>query len=243
VLFTQAGKIGKERMPTFTLNEWIELLGEFYNHYGYLTVFLGTMGENTALLGLLLPGNSLALLGAVYARLGTLHLGWVILFATLGTILGYHIDYLLGRFVLARVATGWSTSRLGRRIRLAGRLRLARRLIAKHGGKAILMSHLVGQLRSFVALSAGMSRMKYRRFLGYEVVAAALWNTTFCVLGYLLASQVERLQMLIERAGWVLLGVFVLLFLAWHFVGQRIRQRMRQERREVRRRARSAALR
>jgi membrane protein DedA with SNARE-associated domain len=105
------------------------------------------------------------------------------------------------------------------------------------------MSHLVGQLRSFVALSAGMSRMKYRRFLGYEVVAAALWNTTFCVLGYLLASQVERLQMLIERAGWVLLGVFVLLFLAWHFVGQRIRQRMRQERREVRRRARSAALR
>jgi len=230
-------------MPTFTLTEWIKLLGEFYTHYGYLTVFLGTMGENTALLGLLLPGNSLALLGAVYARLGTLHLGWVILFATLGTILGYHIDYLLGRFVLARVATGWSTSRLGRRIRLAGRLRLARRLIAKHGGKAILMSHLVGQLRSFVALSAGMSRMKYRCFLGYEVVAAALWNTTFCVLGYLLASQVERLQMLIERAGWVLLGVFVLLVLAWHFVGQRIRQRVRQERREVRRRARSAALR
>ena len=85
--------------------------------------------------------------------------------------------------------------------------------------------------------------MKYRRFLGYEAVAAALWNTTFCVLGYLLASQVERLQMLIERAGWVLLGVLVLLFLAWHFVGQRIRQRMRQERREARGRARSAALR
>lgn len=230
-------------MPTFSLNEWIQVLGEFYDHYGYLTVFLATLGENTALLGLVLPGNSLALLGAVYARLGTLNLGGVILLATLGTIFGYHIDYLLGRFVLARFATRWSTSRLGRRIRLAGRLRLARRLLSKHGGKAILISHVIGQIRSFVALGAGMSRMNYLRFLGYEVVAAALWNTAFCLLGYMLAAQVNRLQMLIERAGWILLGALVLLFLAWRFVGQRIRQRIRQERRETRRRARIAALR
>ena len=229
-------------MPTLPLHEWIELLSQFYNHYGYLSVFLGTLGENTALLGLLLPGNSLALLGAVYARLGTLNLGWVIFLASLGTILGYHVDYLLGRFILTRVAAGWSTSRLGRRIRLAGRLRLARLLIAKHGGKAILMSHLAGQLRSFVALSAGMTRMNYLRFLGYELLAASLWNTAFCLLGYLLAAEVDRLQMLIERAGWILLGVLVLLFLVWHFVGRRIRQRIRQERREARRKARSAVL-
>jgi membrane-associated protein len=229
-------------MPTLSLNEWIKLLGEFYDQYGYLVVFLGTLGENTALLGLILPGNSLALLGAAYARLGTLNLGWVVLFASLGTILGYHIDYLLGRFVLARVASGWSMSRLGRHIRLAGRLRLARRLIAKHGGRAILMSHLIGQLRSFVALSAGMTRMKYRRFLGYELVAAALWNTTFCLLGYLLVAEVDRLQVLIERAGWVLLGVLLLLLLAWRFFRQHIRHRMRQKRREARRRARSAVL-
>jgi membrane protein DedA with SNARE-associated domain len=229
-------------MPTLPLHEWIELLSQFYNHYGYLSVFLGTLGENTALLGLLLPGNSLALLGAVYARLGTLNLGWVIFLASLGTILGYHVDYLLGRFILTRVAAGWSTSRLGRRIRLAGRLRLARLLIAKHGGKAILMSHLAGQLRSFVALSAGMTRMNYLRFLGYELLAASLWNTAFCLLGYLLAAEVDRLQMLIERAGWVFVGVLVLLFLAWRFFGKRMRQRIRQERRESRRRARSTVL-
>jgi membrane protein DedA with SNARE-associated domain len=229
-------------MLTFPLNEWIKLLGEFYNHYGYLTVFLGTLGENTAFLGWLLPGNSLALLGAVYARLGTLHLGWVILLASLGTICGYHIDYLFGRFILARVASGWSTSRLGRRIRLAGRLRLARMLIARHGGKAILISHLTGQLRSFVALSAGMTRMRYLRFLVYELVAASLWNTAFCSLGYLLAAEVDRLQMLIERAGWVLLSGLLLLFLAWRFFGQRMRQRLRQKHRVARHKARNSVL-
>src|SRR2546423_170335 len=172
----------------------------------------------------------------------TLSTALPVLSATLGTISGYRIDYVLGRFVLARFATRWSSSKPGRRIRLAGRLRLARQLITKHGGKAILISHLIGQVRSFVALGAGMSRMKYVRFLGYEIVAAALWNTAFCVLGYLLAAEVDRLQMLIERAGWVLLGVLVLLFLAWRFVGRRIRQRIRQERHEARRRARSAVL-
>jgi membrane protein DedA with SNARE-associated domain len=221
-------------MPSFPLDEWIKLLGEFYDQHGYLTVFLGTLGENTAFLGLFLPGNSLALLGAVYARLGTLHLGWVILLASLGTVLGYHIDYLIGRFVLTHVATRWSTSVLGRRIRLAGRLRLARMLLAKHGGKAILISHLVGHLRSFVALSAGMNRMNYRRFLGYELVAASLWNTGFCLLGYFLAAEVDRLQMLLGRVSWVIIGILVLIFLAWHFFKQRMRQRISQDRRAYR---------
>jgi membrane-associated protein len=230
-------------MPGLELQDWLKLIGEFYDRYGYLTVFLGSLGENTAFLGLLLPGNSLALLGAVYARLGTLNLGWVIFFASIGTVLGYHVDYLFGRLVLTRASSRWSASRIGRRMRLAGRLRLARILITKHGGKAILISHLIGHLRSFVALSAGMSRMNYRRFLGYELVAAAVWNTAFCLLGYLLAGEIDRLQVLIERAGWVIVGVLVLLFIAWRFLRQRVRQRIRQERREARRRASSEVLR
>ena len=230
-------------MPGLELQDWLKLIGEFYDRYGYLTVFLGSLGENTAFLGLLLPGNSLALLGAVYARIGTLNLGWVIFFASIGTVLGYHVDYLFGRLVLTRASSRWSASRIGRRMRLAGRLRLARILITKHGGKAILISHLIGHLRSFVALSAGMSRMNYRRFLGYELVAAAVWNTSFCLLGYLLAGEIDRLQVLIERAGWVIVGVLVLLFIAWRFLRQRVRQRIRQERREARRRASSEVLR
>jgi membrane-associated protein len=229
-------------MPGLELQDWLNIIGEFYDRYGYLTVFLGSLGENTAFLGLLLPGNSLALLGAVYARLGTLNLGWVIFFASIGTVLGYHVDYLFGRLVLTRASSRWSASRIGRRMRLAVRLRLARILLAKHGGKAILISHLIGHLRSFVALSAGMSRMNYRRFLGYELVAAAVWNTAFCLLGYLLAAEMDRLHVLVERAGWVIVGVLVLLFIGWRYLKQRMRQRIRQERREARRRASSEVL-
>jgi len=215
-------------MPLPTVQEWLDLLGQFYQHYGYLAVFLGTLGENTALLGFFLPGNSLALLGALCASLGTLQLGWVVFFATLGTVLGYHIDYLFGRFVLVHVASHWSAGSLGRR------MRLGRRFLKKHGGKAILISHLIGHLRSFVALSAGMSGMNYRRFLGYELIAATLWNTVFCLLGYFLAGEIDRLHLLIERAGWLVIGILVVLFLIWRCTGKRLRHRLLQKRRSAR---------
>ena len=197
------------------LQNLIDLLRNLYDQYGYLIVFLGALGENTALLGLALPGGTLALLGAFYARQGTLNLAWVIFFAWMGTVLGYHADYLLGRFALGKVMLRWGDSRLGRRMRLAGRLRLGRRLLTKYGGRAILLSHIVGHIRSFVALSAGATRMPYRRFLSFELVAALLWNTAFCLIGYIAGAEYDRIMSIIERAGWIIAGVVVLAILVW----------------------------
>src|SRR6185437_5417329 len=112
------------------LEHLIDLLRDLYDQYGYLIVFLGALGENTALLGLILPGGTLALLGAFYARQGTLNIFWVIFFAWIGTVLGYHVDYFIGRFFLGRVLGRWGTSKLGMRLRVVARLRLARRLLA-----------------------------------------------------------------------------------------------------------------
>jgi membrane protein DedA with SNARE-associated domain len=208
--------------------ELIARLGGLYEQYGYLIVFLGALGENTAFVGLILPGGTLALLGAFYARAGTLNIGWVILVAWLGTVLGYHVDYLIGRFLLGRYAPAWSASRIGRRVRLAGRLRLGQRLLRKYGGRTIFVSHVIGHLRSFVALSAGMTRMRYRKFLGYELIAALFWTGGYCLLGYFLGAEFEALQGVIERWGLVLAGALVVLYLGWRMFGGRIRQRLLQ---------------
>lgn len=193
----------------------INLLGGLYDQYGYLIVFLGALGENTALLGLVLPGGTLALLGAFYARQGTLNLFWVIFFAWIGTVIGYHIDYLVGRYALRRIMSRWGDSKLGRRLRLEGRLRLARRLLSRYGGRAILVSHVVGHIRSFVALSAGATHMSYRRFLAFELVAALVWNIGFSVLGYLAGAEYERILQVVERAGWIIAGVVIAALLFW----------------------------
>ena len=217
-------------IPTINVEDLIHLLGKFYDQWGYLIVFLSTFAENTALLGLVLPGNTLALLGAFYARIGTLNLGWVIFFSTIGTVAGYHIDYLFGRFALEHLLTRWGTSRLGLRMRLAGRIRLSRRMLTRHGGKTILISHTIGHLRSFVALSAGLTRMRYARFLLFEIIAALLWNTLYSLIGYFVAVEIDLLQLFFERTGWITLGVLGILFVGWQIWKRRTKQKRRSKR-------------
>lgn len=227
------------------LGSWLDALQRFYDHFGYVLVFFGALGENTALLGLLLPGSTLALLGGFYARQGTLNLWLVLLLAWWGTVLGYNLDYLFGRFVLGRLVGRWGATPLGRRIRLAGRMRLARGFLARHGGKAILLSHIIGHIRSFVALSAGASQMRYRRFLGFELVAGLLWSSVYVLIGYLAGSERERLMLLLERSGWVILAAAVAAYILYRLARIVIVRHLRQvacERRALAARHKLAAL-
>lgn len=209
-------------MLQIPVQEWLLSLHSLYDQYGYLIVFISALMENTALLGLVLPGGSFVLLGAFYARQGSLNIGLVILLATLGTIVGYHLDFLIGRFVMVHVIRFASTTRLGRRLRLAGRMRLAHRLITKYGGRAILLSHMIGHVRSFVAISAGMIRMRYRTFLLFEVIAATLWNTLYGLLGYSVPLSIDQLARLIQQTGLLLFAGMVAVYFLWRFAKPRL---------------------
>ncbi|WP_376796950.1 DedA family protein [Thermogemmatispora sp.] len=208
----------------------LDQLEQLYEQYGYLAALLGAFCENTALLGLLLPGGSLALLAAFLAGSGQLNIGGVFLCVWLGTLLGYHCDYLMGRLLLARVVFRRFPVGYGRRWRLAARLRLARRWLHRHGGKAIVFSHLVGHMRSLTALSAGMLAMRYQRFLLWELLAAGLWSGLYCLLGYLLAGEYALLSRLLQGSGWaaslVVLGI-ALGWMAWRLSRSRSRSRRR----------------
>ncbi|GLV60983.1 hypothetical protein KDH_78010 [Dictyobacter sp. S3.2.2.5] len=211
---------------TIPLEEWPEYLRMAYDDFGYAIVFLSALIENTAILGIFLPGNSFVLLGAFYARQGTLNLGLVIALASLGTIIGYHLDLLLGRFVIGKMAARWSGTRLGRRMRLAGRMRLGRAFLAKYGALAILLSHLIGHIRSFVAIAAGMTHMRYRTFLIAEVIAATLWNTAYALIGYWLGTQADQLGHFMQRFGLISAAVLVLLIVGWTWGQKRLQRRL-----------------
>lgn len=205
-------------MMNFSLHDWLLLLRELYNTYGYSIVFLSALLENTIVTGIFLPGNSLVLLGAFYARQGTLNLGGVILLATLGTIIGYHLDYLMGRFLLGSFLARWGKTPLARRLRLEARVRLARRLLHRHGGKTILLSHLISHLRSAVAIGAGFTHMPYRTFLAYEILAATIWNTLYGLLGYFIAVEIDQLGSILQSVGWIIALVLLVLYILWRLL-------------------------
>ena len=66
----------------------------------------------------------------------------------------------------------------------------ADKLFERHGGKAVLIGHLIPGVTAFITTVAGLKRMPIRgRFLFYTVVGTALWNGMLIILGWVLGSQ------------------------------------------------------
>jgi membrane protein DedA with SNARE-associated domain len=193
----------------------METLRAAYSTWGYPLVLLGALLENTALLGLVLPGGSLVLLGAIYAQQGTMALPLVLVLGWLGMVLGTSLDYALGRWGLH--------STLGRThlmARLEPKLAAAQRFLARHGAWALVLAHFIGHVRSFVAITAGASRLPYRRFLLYEGIAALAWNLVWVTAGYLVGEHLDALQRFVGGTGLALVVLVLVAYVAYRLVAR-----------------------
>lgn len=197
-------------------NALIDGMQNAYATWGYPIVLLGAMLENTILLGLLLPGGTLVVLGAVYAHNGSMELPLVLLLAWTGTVLGASLDFTLGRLGLQSRLAGTSLY-----TRIEPRLNVAGRFLRRYGIAAFLLAHFVGHIRSFVAITAGITRLPVRRFLLAEGIAALVWNLMFVGLGYALGAHVDALQRVTGRAGLVFLLVALAGYGAFYVVKRR----------------------
>jgi membrane protein DedA with SNARE-associated domain len=194
------------------LNHILEIVKQQYASFGYLIVFLGAYFENTIFLGLILPGGSLVLLGAVYAADGTLSLPLVLLLGWLGMALGNSTDYWLGRLGINNLIKKTRFS-----ARLEPQMEKANQFLQERGGLAVFLSHFIGHLRSFVALTAGTVHFSFRRFVAYELAAAFLWNLLYCLLGFFLANSVSNLDGVIGRVGLIMAGIVLAGYLGYKF--------------------------
>jgi membrane protein DedA with SNARE-associated domain len=78
----------------------------------------------------------------------------------------------------------------------------ASRVFERHGGKAILIGHLVPAVGALISVPAGLKRMPILgRFMFYTVLGSTLWNGVFIGLGWVLGANytlVERYAPIIE---------------------------------------------
>lgn len=69
----------------------------------------------------------------------------------------------------------------------------------QYGPKTIVLARFVPVVRTFAPIIAGVSRMKYRTFVTYNVVGGALWAIGVTLLGYFL-GQVDFIEQHLEVA-------------------------------------------
>ena len=173
--------------------------------YGYLALFALVAGES---LGIPLPGETALITAAIYA--GTTHRlsPWVIFaVAAAAAIIGDNIGFWIG------VKGGYRLARrYGPKVRLDERkLKTARYLFDRHGGKVVFLGRFVSVLRTYAAFLAGTSRMRWWRFLPANALGGILWAAVYTTAAYLAGSALQRVTGVVD---WVLGGLAVVVIVA-----------------------------
>ena len=200
----------------------IEFFAPYFAQWGYLIVGLATLLENSLGFGLVVPGETLVLLGGFYAGRGDLDAVVVATIAAVGGIAGDNIGYLIGR----RAGRPFIV-RYGHRVFLKEeRIAAAERFYARHGGKTVFLGRFVPVIRSVGSIIAGVGHMRYPRFVVYDLAGSVIWAVGHTVIGYVVGDQYERYKGYLDGFGLVLLGLLVALIAisAWR---KRRRDRLR----------------
>jgi membrane protein DedA with SNARE-associated domain len=185
--------------------------------WGYLVVGVATFLENSVGAGVIIPGETLVILGGVYAGLGALWLPLVSFVAVLGAVLGDNVGFWIGR----RFGRGF-VERHGRKLFVTPeRLVTAERYYQRHGGKTVFLGRFIPVVRSVGFIVAGIAGMEWRRFLAYDVAGAVIWGIGHSVLGYVLGASYERWERYATPVGLALLVVLLFAVGASKFLAAR----------------------
>ncbi len=128
----------------------------------------------------LVPSEATVIVAAALAGAGDLVLAFVVLAGAGGAALGDNAAYLVGRAGRARRPGRWLDPP-----RWGPRLRRAETTLQERAATIIVCSRFVPGGRTAAMLSAGLIGLPWRRFVGFDLAAAALWACYASALGWL----------------------------------------------------------
>jgi membrane-associated protein len=161
------------------------LAPEYFIGLGLIALLAVVFIETGLLVGFFLPGDSLLFTAGLLVAEGTFDIPlWVLLVTVpLAAIAGDQVGYQIGRTAGPRVFNR-PDSRLFRQEYVDK----AYDYFDKYGPRTIVLARFVPIVRTFAPVVAGVSSMKYRTFVTYNVVGAVLWGAGVTALGYFLGQ-------------------------------------------------------
>lgn len=172
---------------------------------GTLLVCLIIFVETGLFVGFFLPGDSLLVTAGVFAAAGVLDVGTLLVVVTLCAIAGDQLGYWIGHHAGQALYRREDSLFFKRR-----HLDRAHAYYDSYGGKTVILARFVPIVRTFCPPVAGAARMRYVRYLAYDVVGGCCWVVGLVLTGYSLGSLVPNIG---QRIQWVIAVVIFLSFL------------------------------
>jgi membrane-associated protein len=168
-------------------------------------------GEAAVFLGFVLPGETAVLLGGFLASTGHLSVVVLAIVVVLCAIVGDSVGYEVGKkFGPRLLETRFLRSH---RHRIDG----ARAFLDGRGASAIFIGRFTAFLRAVTPGLAGLSGMRYRRFLVWNAAGGIVWGVGCTVAGYVAGSSYEKVATYLGQGGAAVAGLAVVVALVvWH---------------------------
>ena len=157
------------------------------------------------------------------ATTGELNVFLVVVFATLGAIIGALVNYGLARYLGRPLVYRFAESRFGHMCLIdKEKVENAERYFDEHGAVGTFFGRLVPAVRQLISIPAGLARMGLVRFVLYTTLGAGLWNSILAGMGWYIghyySGQLE--EKVAQYSGelkitMIALGVTVVLYLIY----------------------------
>src|SRR5579863_6811340 len=198
----------------------VENLLSWSGPWSLIVVFVVIVLESSAGLGLIFPGEMMAVVAGAMAA-DVFFSPWTA-FATVaaaaitGDLTGYTIGHAKGQAVLAR----WAFAR-----RQYEKHRARLEYYFEHfGGATIFVGRFVAVGRAFVPFAAGLSGVRIRKFAPIAIAGGLAWASLTIGLGYTLGSNWQLIEKYLKSisAGIIALAILTALMVgAWRAVARR----------------------
>ncbi|MEO3807028.1 DedA family protein [Nonomuraea sp. B1E8] len=167
-----------------------------------------------------LPSEVILPLSGFTASRGELGLIEVLVFTTLGSVLG----------ALALYGVGAALGR-DRTLALAAKLPLVKTSdiekteawFGRHGRKTVFFGRMIPVFRSLISIPAGVERMPLPTFTALTTAGSLIWNTIFVMAGYFLGEQWSVVETYVGAGTYVVVGLVLLAIVV--FIGVRLAER------------------
>lgn len=150
-----------------------------------------------------------------------LNIALIILFATLGALIGAFINYYLAKWLGRPIIYKFADSRLGHFLLLdVDKVKKAEDYFREHGAISTFVGRLITVIRQLISIPAGLAKMKLFPFTLYTFLGATIWNCVLALLGYFAHGQKDIIEKYNSELAIALLGFGALFigYMVWNAI-------------------------
>jgi len=199
--------------------EFFQTLADWYmNNMNYFTITLLMAIESSFVP---LPSEIVIPPAIWKAASGELNMYLVVLFATIGAIIGAMFNYILSRWLGRVIIYSLADSKAGKLFLLnRGKIEHAEAYFIRHGRSSTFVGRLIPGIRHLISIPAGLAKMNVSQFVLYTAMGSFIWHSILAVLSFYLYTQQDLLKKYMSELSYILLA-FGLLFVVYLIIKQR----------------------